>query len=263
MNRFEIKYGIGNRKLLMVIPLIAIFFIFLSQYISYLDALNNGVMLPKTVQYHLGKILYGTTPAVSYLAKKSRELPIEWLTIQIGFNLVIMGFAHDEVVGKTQSLVRYGTYKKWWQNRVKWVACMLCGYYFVVGLILVATVYIERITIAPINAEMITSSYGCFLLKAYAVTLVLFIARSFLFGIIQLIIEVIFSPLLGLCVSMGFLIVEVLSENQNLPGQLAMLSKNAVIIENDLRLAIVLAIYFFVTTALICIGGRICRNANR
>ncbi|MCF0131669.1 MAG: hypothetical protein HUJ71_08055 [Pseudobutyrivibrio sp.] len=260
MNDFEIKYGIGNRKLLIIIPVIAIFIILFSQLADYVMAINEGYCLPSSVQYHLGKILYGTRKSFGFMTQRKRDLPIEWLTIQIGFSMTIMGFAYDEITGKVQSLIRYESISKWWNRRIRWIAFVAIIYYTVLGCILIGTVFIEKIICVPLTADTIESSYDDFSFKAYIITSLLFILRSYLVGLVQLIIEIKISPLIGICVSIGLAVAGVLLEIGLLPAQLAMLSKNSWIIEDNKMMILVLVLYGIGILFLVCFGRKSCKN---
>ena len=257
---YEKTYGIKKRWLLLVLAMIPVVFIILSHMTYYVSSLNENIKVPTSINYHLGKILYGIRVSNGYVRQRNRQIPIQWLIIQFSYLLIINGFIHEEIKIRNCNIVRYGTYTTWWKRKIIWFYIISACYYMILGACIFIEQRIELIINIPEHVTFATSNYGEYSQRVYIYTSIYFIMHSLLLGMLQLCLELKIQSTVALIINFGLLILGVFSIKIITPCHLAMIIRNGLIIENSILANSLIVIGIICLIVESNIGRIICKN---
>lgn len=260
LHSYEYIYGFKKRVVLIMLSFVPVLLVLLSYFTFYVGSLKSGVAFSDTFSYHLGKILSGMEVLNEKTGKSGREIPIQWLAIQISYLFIISGYISEERQNRIENITKYGTYGRWWQKKMHWFIGISGFYYLVVGLLLLLEVKVESLIRIPTDAEYVKSVFDTCAREIIIYTAAFYMMNSLLLGIIQICLELKVQGLIAFIIVIGMLLFEMFVEGMVLPCHLGMINRNAAVV-GDIFLSNILlfAEVIFVIVGMI-IGRKICKN---
>lgn len=260
MLSYEITYGIRKRWLVITLAFVPVFFLILSHLSYYVGSLNEGVKMPTTINYHIGKILYGIRTFDCNIKQRNRQLPVQWIIIQCSYLLMINGFINEEIHLRGNNIVKYGNFGKWWKRKIIWFYLISFLYYIGMAIILLIENVVENSIQIQEGVICLKSGYGEYGITVYIYTTIFFILHSLIMGMLQLCMELKIQSTIAFVITIGLIIIGVFSTKIFMPCHLAMLIRNSTIVDNN-----VLAISLIIGETVIIllesyIGRKICEN---
>jgi hypothetical protein len=257
---YEFIYGVKKRWFLVFLSLIPLVMLFSNFVINYVNGLSEGFAFSHSVYYHLGKILYGMRAAGNIIEEKHREVPLQWLIIQMSYLIMISGYISEERLNRIENITRYGTYRSWWLRKVQWFIGISAMYYAIVALMLILDVKLEALVQISNGIEHIPSDLDSYGEGVYIYTVIFFILHSIILGTFQICMELRVQGIVALLVNIAIMLFEMFSQKVMLPCHLGMIIRNASVVDNPPLSMLLILIEIGVAIMGIIVSGKICKN---
>lgn len=169
-------------------------------------------------------------PKPAEIQERQLSIPAEWIVLQGGYLLSMAGCC-------TQSLTRNSYYEllcsekriHWWDLKCRWLMKNTLLYYMVFFAMLLILSFITGNTDFNATSEVWT---GGFAYKPDAemvvATILLPMLGSLCVGLMEMFLELVFSPVLGLLLCSGYLLAGIFTNSALFIGNLTMLYRSAV-----------------------------------
>ena len=171
-------------------------------------------------------------PSVMGTSGRQLKIPAEWIVLQGGYLLTIVGYCTQSLIGNScYELLHRGKRVRWWSAKCGWLVKNTVIYYG--GFFLVVfgfSMIIGDVNLNPSSEIWLGGLNYEMNRETFAMTFVLPLLGSMCIGMMEMLFEIVFSPVIALILCSGYLLAGIFSNSALFVGNFTMFYRNAMYI---------------------------------
>ena len=167
-------------------------------------------------------------PLVTGSNERQLKIPIEWFVLHGGYLMTIVGYCTQSLTqSSSYELLCSGKRARWWSAKCRWLVKNTILYYGMFYLLLLAFSAVTGDVSLNASSEIwmggLTYEKD---MERMIMTFVLPVLASMCIGMMELLLELVFSPAIALFLCSGYLLAGIFSNHALFVGNLTMLYRN-------------------------------------